>query len=62
MRKGYSGFFNNSPDLHCEIINRIVIGNKVIDQEKVTSNGSSFGAIAIYEIENGLISKVTFLQ
>lgn len=62
MKQNYAGFFNNTPDLHCKIINRIVIGNKVIDQEKVTSNGSSFGAIAIYEVENELISKVTFLQ
>lgn len=62
MRKGYSGFFKNTPDLHCEIKNRIVIGNKVIDEEYITSNGINFSAIAIYEVRNGLISKVTFIQ
>lgn len=62
MRKGYADFFNSTPDLHCEIKNRIVIGNKVIDEEKVTANGNTFSAVAVYEVENGKISKVTFLR
>jgi len=62
MRKSYDGYFKNTPDLHCEIKKRIVIGNKVIDQEYITSNGRNFSAIAIYEVKNGLISKVTFIQ
>ena len=33
MRKGYASFFENTPDLNCEIKNRIIIGNKVIDEE-----------------------------
>lgn len=62
MRKGYSGYFESTPDLHCEIKNRIVIGNKVIDEEYITANGNSFSAVAVYEVENGKISKVTFIQ
>ena len=62
MKASYGEFFESTPDLHCEIKNRIVIGNKVIDEEFVTANGSSFGAIAIYEVENGKIAKVTFLR
>ena len=62
LRNGYSGFFENTPDLHCEIRTRIVIGNKVIDEEFVTVNGGTISAVAIYEVENGLISKVTFIQ
>lgn len=61
MRKGYAGFFASTADLNCEIKNRIVIGNKVIDEEYITANGNNFSAVAIYEIENGKISKVTFL-
>lgn len=34
----------------------------IIDKEKVTINGEFFYAIAIYEVENGLITKVTFIQ
>ena len=62
MRESYAGFFQRTLDLHCEIKNRIIIGNKVIDEEYVTMNGNHFKAVAIYEVENGLISKVTFIQ
>ncbi len=61
MREGYAGYFENTKDLHCEIKNRIVIGNKVIDQEYITANGNNFGAIAVYEVNQGKIVKVTFL-
>ena len=62
MRKSYADFFASTPDLHCELKNRIVIGNKVIDEEKITANGNTFSAVAIYEVEDGKISKVTFLR
>ena len=62
MKSNYEGYFSATPDLHCEIKNRIVLGNKVIDEELVTANGKQFSAIAIYEVHNGLISKVTFIQ
>lgn len=62
MKESYSSFFESTPDLHCEIKNRIVIGNKVIDEEYITANGNNFSAVAIYEVENGKISKVTFLR
>lgn len=61
MRKRYANFFANTKDLHCKIVKRIVKGNIVIDEELVTANGRTFGAVAIYEIENGNIAKVTFL-
>jgi hypothetical protein len=62
MRKSYEQWFRQTPDLRAFIKSRIVIGNKVIDEEQVTVNGQIFHAVAIYEIENGLISKVTFIQ
>ncbi|MFS4468023.1 nuclear transport factor 2 family protein [Maribacter sp. 2210JD10-5] len=62
MREGYSKFFEATPDLHCELKNRIVIGNKVIDQERVTANGNTFSAVAIYEVNDGKIARVTFVR
>ncbi|MEM9648305.1 MAG: nuclear transport factor 2 family protein [Bacteroidota bacterium] len=62
MKEGYGSFFESTPDLHCEIKNRMVIGNKVIDHESVTINGSLITAAAIYEVEDGKISKVTFIR
>jgi len=62
LRKNYKTFFEKTPDLNCEIKNRMVIGNKVIDEEYLIMNGRNFSAVAIYEVENGLISKVTFVR
>ena len=62
MRKSYEQWFKQTPDLRAFIQKRIVIGNKVIDEEQVTANGKIFNAVAIYEVENGLIKKVTFIQ
>ncbi len=62
MSKSYKDWFDRVPDLRAFVKKRIVIGNKVIDEEQVTANGKIFNAVAIYEIENGLITKVTFIQ
>ncbi|MBT8303372.1 MAG: nuclear transport factor 2 family protein [Bacteroidia bacterium] len=62
MRKSYKAWFDQTPDLRAFIKKRMVIGNKVIDEEQVTANGKIFHAVAIYEVENGLIKKVTFIQ
>ena len=62
MRKSYKNWFDRTPDLLAKIHQRIVIGNKVIDKEEVRANGKTFNAIAIYEVQNGKISKVTFIQ
>ena len=62
MRKQYGTMFETILDLNAQIVNRMVLGNKVIDKEKVLYNGSIFYAIAIYEVNDGKISKVTFIQ
>ncbi|WP_222927904.1 nuclear transport factor 2 family protein [Polaribacter aestuariivivens] len=61
MRERYENFFKNTTDLHCELLNRIVYENKVIDHELVTVNGQKFKAVAIYTIQNGKIASVTFM-
>ncbi|WP_299185281.1 nuclear transport factor 2 family protein [uncultured Aquimarina sp.] len=62
LKKGYASFFEQTPDLHCEVKKRIVYGNKVIDEEFLIMNGQKRKAVAIYEVENGKIAKVTFIQ
>lgn len=62
MRKRYKTMFEDTPNLFCEIKKRIVIGNKVIDHEYVRKNENFINAVAIYEVTNGLISKVTFIK
>lgn len=62
LRKSYGEYFQSTPDLYCEIENRIVINNKIIDKEKVRSNGQVFSAVAVYEVNEGKIKKVTFIR
>ncbi|WP_298305504.1 nuclear transport factor 2 family protein [Flavobacterium sp.] len=61
MRESYTSFFKNAKKLHCTITKRIVTKNIVIDEEQIEYNETQFGGVAIYEIENGKIIKVTFL-
>ncbi len=61
MRSEYGPMFNQVPNLHCKIVNRIVDGNRVIDQEHVQFNDKTIDGTAIYVIENGKIAKVYFL-
>ena len=60
MRKAYQ-FVEQSPGLHCEIQERIVQGNTVIDHERVRFGNEIATAIAIYQIEGGKIKKVYFI-
>lgn len=62
MRKSYQSWFERAVGLNATIKKRIVIGNKVIDEEEVTANGQTFHAVAIYEVNEGKITKVTFIQ
>ncbi len=62
FEKRYRNRFK-SKNLHVEIVNRSVIDNKVVDAENVT--GIEFDVIrstAVYEITNGLISKVWIIN
>jgi imidazolonepropionase-like amidohydrolase len=62
MRKDYQ-FITQLPNLHCRLVNRIVEGNTIIDQEEVSGVGNKpLTAIAMYEMANGKISKVYFKQ
>ena len=62
MRKIYSELFKNTPNLHCELINRIVQGNTVIDKERVQFGEDIIEVVAIYSIENKKIKKIYFVN
>ncbi|RYF82422.1 MAG: steroid delta-isomerase [Chitinophagaceae bacterium] len=62
MRKQYS-FLNNIRTLYCNLLNRIVQGNLVIDHEEIWAEGGQrFYGVAIYQVENGKIKRVWFPQ
>lgn len=62
MRETYSQMFKNTPNLHCELVGRIIQGNVVIDKERVRFGDQIIEAVAMYHIENGKIKKVYFIQ
>ena len=63
MRKIYAELFNNSSSLHCEILNRIIQGNVVIDKEQVQLGNDRFiEGVVMYQVEGEKIKKVYFEQ
>jgi putative hydrolase of HD superfamily len=53
------------PNLHAKLLNRIVMGNTVIDHELITrtfpEGPGTLEIVAIYEVQNGKIAKATFI-
>ena len=62
MRKAYSTRFDNTPDLHFELMNRIVQGNMVIDKERIQEGGKKREAVAMFQVEGNKIKKVYFIR
>jgi hypothetical protein len=54
------------PNLHAVLINRIVMGSVVIDQEKVDrtfpEGAGTIELVAIYEVQKGRIAKAWFIS
>ena len=49
----------NKPGLHAELLNRIVLGNKIIDHERITGvYDQAIEFAVVYEILEGLIQTV----
>lgn len=63
MRDQYGKFFKATPSLHCDLRNRIAVGNTVIEHEEV-SFGENRRALAIvmYKVRNNKIQEVHFLD
>lgn len=63
MRIRYQRNFSN-PNVRAEIIKRVAFGRFVIDHERVVAPPAKgeFEAVAVYEIKDGKIVRVTFLD
>ncbi len=59
----YAAHRFNLPDLHADVLDRMVVGNKVIDHERVFGvRDGSFDAVVVYEVIDGLIRNVWFFD
>jgi hypothetical protein len=51
------------PGLHAELLGRLVVGNKVVDHERVHGvRAAPFEVIATYEVRGGLIAACYFFD
>ena len=64
LRAIYKEVFDSSPKLHTEIIQRMVLGNTVIDNEIVTGRKGigRLKIIAIYQVEGEYITRASFIR
>ncbi len=63
-RAKYVQVFAEFPQNRAELVNRILVGNTVVDHERVTRapGGDSFQVIAIYTLAGGKIARVDFAK
>jgi len=62
LREVYAKRFA-SPNLHATVVNRIKIGDKVIDHERVAGiEAGPLEAVAVYQVIDGRIAKVWFFK
>ncbi|MHC4449267.1 MAG: nuclear transport factor 2 family protein [Planctomycetota bacterium] len=62
MRAIYGDLFARTPDLACRLVNRVCHDRFVVDHEDVTGMPQPVGAVAIYEVVDGLIVRAWFLK
>jgi hypothetical protein len=60
----YTDLFKQFPQNNARLVNRVMVGNTVIDHEDVSRapGGERFEIIAIYTIKNGLIARCDFAR
>ena len=64
MREHYAKKFETMPALQCTLLNRMVLGNVVIDQEYVIQREGEPAnqVIAMYKVKDGKIEEVYFIR
>jgi hypothetical protein len=51
----------NIATLHAKLVNRMVLGNKVVDHERISGlRESAFEVVAVYDVADGLIHSAWF--
>lgn len=63
LRSTYTNMFDGSPSLNASVTNRIIRNNKIINHEIAMGiyAGDPMEVVVIYEVNDGLIERVTFI-
>jgi hypothetical protein len=64
VRERYAELFAAHPQNRAELVNRIALGEVVIDEERILRGKgiAPFAALAIYTVKSGLIARVDFVR
>jgi hypothetical protein len=64
VKEVYKHLFDASPNLHSTVVNRSIIGNKVIDYERIIgrNSGDVLNLVMIYEVRDGKIFRATAVR
>jgi hypothetical protein len=64
LRRRYAEMFAANPTNHARLVNRIAVGNTVIDHEDVkrSPDAAPFQVAAIYTIKDAKIARVDFVK
>lgn len=63
LRSRYGTMFASSPELHCEVLNRIAVGPYVIDDERVSGRGPEVERLAVvYLLRDGVVAHERILR
>ncbi|PFH04563.1 hypothetical protein BCF11_5347 [Collimonas sp. PA-H2] len=64
MREVYSRSFARKQGLHVEVISMVSLGDKVVSRDHVTGlpDGQSADELTIYQVENGLITNIVYVD
>ncbi|MEP1035625.1 nuclear transport factor 2 family protein [Ekhidna sp.] len=63
MKSQYGAMFDRTPNLNCKLLNRIAVGNTVIEHEEVVfGEGRKIYAIVMYKVGFNKIQEVHFLD
>jgi uncharacterized protein (TIGR02246 family) len=62
ITREYSAFFEQAPELRAEVVNRIIVGDTVVDHERVriAPNVPEIEAVAVYTVRECKIARVDF--
>lgn len=64
MREVYSRSFAKKQGLHVEVVSMVSLGDKVVSRDHVTGlpDGESADELTIYQVENGLITNIVYVD
>ena len=62
VRREYADWFAAHPDVHAEVVGRLVAGGWVVDEERITTTDGDMSALVGYHVADGAIEAVVLLS